>query len=145
MDFCQADIDVLCCPREWTLIGWDGRCVFVSLQPHSHHSKITEGNEGRGRRVRQAPHWPIGPRSSNDSVTFSLVSPHIFCHASSTRSDSVCSARFCNAAVQRAALLPLQVATATLQSTAALICNSWLTVVSCSGPPKLFAPQPILM
>lgn len=25
VDICPADIDVLCCPREWTPIGWDGK------------------------------------------------------------------------------------------------------------------------
>lgn len=102
---------------------------------HAHTvQKSQRGMEGgAGGRERHAPHRPSGPSSGNDSATFPLVSPHIFCHASSKRSDPVCGSRFRNAAAQQAAFLPLQVATTTLQSTAALICNSALTVVSTCG------------
>lgn len=61
VDICPADIDVLCCPREWTPIGWDGKwgksVGFVPPPPRLTSFRNHWG-EWRGSTNRQASHSP---------------------------------------------------------------------------------------
>lgn len=64
VDFCQADTDVLCCPREWTLIGWDGRWrKSVCLYFFTHAYIIQKSQRGMEEERGGTPgslsaHWP---------------------------------------------------------------------------------------
>lgn len=137
VDFCQADTDVLCCPREWTLIGWDGRWrKSVCLYFFTHAYIIQKSQRGMEEERGGTPgslsaHWPRQRQWFCDIA--SCFTSHFFAtlHQRGVIRSAVHSF---------AMLLPSKhfSSTTTLQPTTALICNSWLSVVWSSGPQPFF-------